>query len=332
MPEPLKPDDMTSLFGYMDSAGPPNTDASPVVRMLIAYLKSRISGQATAPDREGKKKDFRENFFPGFNPDPRVKEESMQRACPGDHQKWASALLGQAIYNSIPDSKGLLNYDKLKAVVADMNNVVAATGTRLYIEYFRSLGVTASEANRQAYIKLLLSAQWRSATAFKQKSLNWQNASWEMYSHWVKLSACWGQNIVVERDVLADQREAEIERARLERERRRLPPPFIDERDLLPPRRDLIYDGDVNKVFQEIQKTEPKVNLGGLSDIAPTMWTTYRAWNSSTHIGYEMLGASTGATCQYRTSKLVGKHGTRVDIWNDRFLAMDFADGMQVFR
>ena len=105
------------------------------------------------------------------------------------------------------------------------------------------------------------------------------------------------------RDKQADRREAEILERELERRRRGFPPPVIDERDRLPPRHDITYDGDIHRVYTELQTKDPKADLSGCPDIAPTAWTTYRAWNSSTAIDYGMLGADAVFQYRYKTMK-----------------------------
>jgi hypothetical protein len=325
MPD-LKPNDIQSLFTYMEAETPPNMAASVIVGMFVNYLKGRVSGQARQQDDGGRRAPFRESFFSGYRAEPGVDETNMRAACPGDHDKWASALLGQAIYNAVPATRGLMNYDKLKAAVGEMNGAFTGSATRLYILYFRAKGFQQSEANRDAYIKLLLSSQWRSAIAAKQASSAWKNPSWEMYCHWVKLSACWGQNMVVETNPLADMIDRQTRKPRpWEKD---FPPPFIDPSTT--ERRPTPIDGDVLRVYGELQNNNPKVILSGYTDIAPQVWTDYRGWINGL-IDYDFLKANTGFEYGWTTTRYI-ERGARINLYNKRLLAEDCAETLARFR
>jgi hypothetical protein len=331
MPD-LNPADIRSLFAYMESEAPPNTESSTAVGMWLHFLKSFIGGQAKA-DGDGRRADFRQSFFPGYQPDSRTCQ-AMASACAGDHSKWATALLGQAVYNAVPGSRSLLNYDKLTAAVQEMNAAFANNATKLYIEYFRVRGVAVSEANRNAYMKLLLSPQWRTATALKQKSGEWRNPSWEMYCHWVKLSACWGKNTMEVRKPAGNRKPSPQRRGlrpRLPGDDR-MPPPFLDDGEVY--YYSVFCDEDVNRVYHELQDTEPKIDLRGFPDIAPEVWTNYRAWSASGPIGHEMLGARTDTKYRYvsHQSAAPGQRGVMVNHWADRYVAEDFAGSASGFR
>lgn len=175
--------DIKTLFEFIESPAPPVITNSAVVKMFVNYLPVNMEGRADDNTP------FRHKFFPNHNTASFVSIE-LEKYCPGDYCEWINALFCQALYHN-GQFKDIISYEDVQRVVSEMNGTFSFFATNLYIYYIRaSRGIQIDNANKEEYRRYLTSSEWRSKTAAKQKDGNWNNPSWEMYSHWVKFCAC----------------------------------------------------------------------------------------------------------------------------------------------
>jgi hypothetical protein len=156
-------------------------------------------------------------------------DAAMQSACPGNHKKWAGALMGLYFSTQNERMRRELDITRMTATLAEFNQTIKGHSGRLAVRYFNTLVSTTADSGK-AYKELLLGRTWHTMTAAKQASGSWRNASWEMFNHRAKLVACPGyqpQSIPApqmfsptELDPFHDLRDG------------RRPPPFIDPQDI----------------------------------------------------------------------------------------------------
>ena len=102
------------------------------------------------------------------------------------------AVLCQSIYWQTSDARGSLNRSKVDTAVTSHNNQVKAKAVAWYAyvlfhDYMNYQGNLSSA--KQVYLDQLNSDHW---VTYKKKQLidgSWSNPDWELFHHWVKLSA-----------------------------------------------------------------------------------------------------------------------------------------------
>ncbi|HVR97871.1 MAG TPA: hypothetical protein VMW27_14730, partial [Thermoanaerobaculia bacterium] len=276
----LRIQSIPDLFDWKESESPPDTQDSEVVRFFVYYLCVRW--RTMFAHWRDYPRFPREMVVPGYRASD--EGEPMLAACPGDHDRWAGALIGLYCAGRNERLRRELDIERMTASLAELNQQLKKRGGLLYAHYINYSCIPPSRAGGDAYKALLLSPHWRTLTAAKQASGSWRNPSWEMFNHWAKLVACAGYQ---PHEIRAPQAQPTRHLSPAgsgpirEWQDGRRPPPFIDPEDIVVDRPVPVaqaVDKNVYDVYNTLRTQEPKLDLGGYSDITPTRWESYTGW------------------------------------------------------
>ena len=102
------------------------------------------------------------------------------------------AVLCQSIYWQTSKARNRINISKVNSAVSNYNNTMRAAAVRwyAYVLFHEYMNYHGDHNNaKRIYMEQLNSAQWVTAKQAQLISGSWNNPSWELFHHWIKLSA-----------------------------------------------------------------------------------------------------------------------------------------------
>ena len=102
------------------------------------------------------------------------------------------AVLCQSIYWQTSDARNRINISKVNSAVSNYNNTMRAAAVRwyAYVLFREYMNYQGDHNNaKRIYMEQLNSVQWVTSKQLKFINGSWDNPDWELFHHWVKLSA-----------------------------------------------------------------------------------------------------------------------------------------------
>ena len=160
-------------------------------RALANQLKGHLPGRHSELFRTGDT--FRHIFYPSYRSVPY--EGNVSQATGLSSSFWSDfsvAVLCQSIYWQTSDARDRINISQVNSAVSNYNNSVRAKAVAwyAYVIFHNYMHYQGDRNNaKRIYMEQLNSAHW--VTAKQEQLINgsWNNPSWELFHHWVKLSA-----------------------------------------------------------------------------------------------------------------------------------------------
>ncbi|XP_070534764.1 uncharacterized protein [Ptychodera flava] len=175
----------------------PDFYTNPVGSVARAALVSKMAGSTpgrhTEPWPRPEGKSFRQIFFPSYWNAPYTDNVASVTGIPdGFWSDFSVAVLCQSMYYQTSDIRQQLVIDKISSNVDYFNNTIRGNILKLYTyvifhDFMKFSGDLMHAKN--VYISQIDNVYWVTYKMKQYTEGTWDNADWELYHHWVKLSA-----------------------------------------------------------------------------------------------------------------------------------------------
>ena len=169
-------------------------------KAFVSKLKGRLPGEHTKAWFDlSPKRSFRSIFFSSYSP---VKYEGDISGVTGLDDNWWSnfsvAVLCQSIYWQTKNNRNGISIGAVNGDVDSFNKSLRNKAVTWYTHIFtHEFPLSPNQAELDAYISVITGEPWIS---YHQKQLvdgTWKNPEWELFHHWVKLSALGASDVKI---------------------------------------------------------------------------------------------------------------------------------------